>query len=104
LLLLSLFLLRRLFRLRLRLGQKELHGGDGDKYEKKRQHEALLSAGIVLGIVIFGQVLVSINFFWAQGHSHRAPEDCNGVSAIQQEQFHELLHGGPQLLPRTQNK
>ena len=91
-------------RLRLGLGKKELHRRDGDKYQEKRQHKALLSARIVLGIVIFGQVMVSINFFWAQGHSHRAPEGCNEVSAIQQEQLHELLRDGPRLLPRTQNK
>ena len=100
----SLLLLSRFFRLRLWLGQKELHGRDGDKNQKKGQHQPLLCAGVVLGIVIFGQVVISINFFWARGHSHRAPEGYNGVSAALPEQLHEMLHDGPLLLRRTQNK
>ena len=97
-------LFSRFFRLRFGLGQKELHGRDGDKYQKEGQHEPLLSAGVVLGIVIFGQVLISVNFFWARGHSRRAPEGCNEVSAIRQEQLHELPRGVPLLPPRTQSR
>lgn len=99
-------LFSRFFRLRLRLGlgQEVLHGRDGDKYQKESEHEPLLSAGVVVGIVIFGQVLISVNFFWARGHSRRAPEGCNEVSAIQQEQLHELPRGVLPLPPRTPSR